>query len=84
MEEARVLGELMKAGWKPKEDNYLLRLGWWKNRGLIGSTEWVEHHGAELQQKAVAYINSDGNGRGFLYVQGSHTLEKMMGELQPT
>ena len=33
---------------------------------LLGSTEWVEKHEAELQQHAVVYINSDGNGRGFL------------------
>ncbi len=34
--------------------------------GLLGSTEWVEHHADELRQKAVVYINSDGNGRGAL------------------
>lgn len=39
------------------------------------------NHEKELQQKAVAYINSDGNGRGFLYAQGSHTLETMISEV---
>jgi len=34
-----------------------------------------------LQKKAVAYINSDGNGRGFYSAQGSHTLETFMGEV---
>src|SRR5699024_9094772 len=43
---------------------------------LLGSTEWVEDHAEELRQKAVAYINSDNNGRGFLYAGGSHSLEK--------
>ncbi len=35
----------------------------------------MRKHIDELKQKAVAYINSDGNGRGFLYAGGSHTLE---------
>ena len=42
---------------------------------LLGSTEWAEAHDKELQQHAVLYINSDGNGRGYLQVQGSHTLQ---------
>ncbi|CAN5323319.1 transferrin receptor-like dimerization domain-containing protein [soil metagenome] len=80
MEEARAISELMKTGWKPKRT--IIYCAWdAEEPGLIGSTEWVEHHAAELQQKAVAYINSDGNSRGFLDVQGSHTLEKMMGEI---
>lgn len=42
------------------------------------STEWVETHEKELKQKAVLYVNSDGNGRGFLYAEGSHALEPLM------
>lgn len=49
--------------------------------GLIGSTEWVEHHAAELQEHAVAYLNTDGNGRGFIDVGGSHVLEKFFNEV---
>jgi N-acetylated-alpha-linked acidic dipeptidase len=45
---------------------------------LLGSTEWAEAHATELKQKAVAYINSDGNGRGYLWVGGSHSLEKFI------
>lgn len=79
MEEARALSELMKTGWKPKRT--IIFCGWdGEEPGLIGSTEWVEHHASELQQKAVAYINSDSNGRGFLGVGGSHTLEKLVNE----
>ncbi len=79
MEEARALSELMKTGWKPKRT--IIFCGWdGEEPGLIGSTEWAEHHAAELQQKAVAYINSDGNGRGFFDAGGSHTLEKMVNE----
>jgi N-acetylated-alpha-linked acidic dipeptidase len=31
-----------------------------------------------LQRKAAVYINSDGNGRGFLNMSGSHTLERFI------
>ena len=80
MEEARVVGELAKKGQKPKRT--LIYCAWdAEEPGLIGSTEWVEDHQAELQQKVVAYINTDGNGRGFLGVGGSHTLQKMVGEV---
>lgn len=77
MEEARAIGELVKAGWKPKRT--IVYCAWdGEEPGLMGSTEWAEHHAVELQQKTVAYINSDGNGRGFLFVQGSHTFESLI------
>ena len=37
---------------------------------LLGSTEWAEAHADELRQKAVAYVNTDGNGRGYLGMAG--------------
>lgn len=49
--------------------------------GLIGSTEWVEKHRRELNSKAVAYLNTDGNGRGFVFIGGSHTLEGFLNEV---
>jgi N-acetylated-alpha-linked acidic dipeptidase len=77
MEEAKAIGELVKNGYKPKRT--LVYCAWdAEEPGLIGSTEWVEDHAAELKQKAVVYINSDGNGRGFLSVAGSHGLEAMI------
>jgi N-acetylated-alpha-linked acidic dipeptidase len=80
LEEARALGELVKTGWRPKRTLvYCLWDG--EEPGLLGSTEWVEAHADELRQKAVAYVNSDSNGRGFLYVGGSHTLEGFMNEV---
>lgn len=80
MEEARAISELVRSGWKPKRT--IVYCAWdGEEPGLIGSTEWAEHHEAELKQKVVAYINSDGNGRGFLSVQGSHTLESMISEV---
>lgn len=79
LEEAKSLGELLKTGWKPKRT--IIYCAWdGEEPGLIGSTEWAEDHANELQQKAVAYINSDGNGRGFLYAGGSHALEQMVTE----
>jgi N-acetylated-alpha-linked acidic dipeptidase len=47
---------------------------------LLGSTEWAEYHGQELQQHAAIYINSDGNDRGYLDVGGSHSLEAFVNE----
>jgi len=77
LEEARALGELMKQGWRPSRT--IIYCAWDAEEPmLLGSTEWVEEHDKELQQHAVAYINSDGNGRGYLDMQGSHTLERML------
>jgi len=41
----------------------------------------VEAHADLLKQKAAVYINGDNNGRGFLRVGGSHTLEKFVNEI---
>ncbi len=80
LEEARVLGEMSKKGWKPKRT--MMFCAWdGEEPGLLGSTEWVEDHDAELQQKCVAYINSDGNGRGYLGAGGSHALEVLVEEV---
>ncbi len=74
MEEARGIAELAKSGWRPART--LVFLAWdGEEPALLGSTEWAEHHAAELQRHAVAYINSDGTGRGFLRVDGSSSLE---------
>jgi N-acetylated-alpha-linked acidic dipeptidase len=80
LEEARAVGELVKAGWRPKRT--VVYCAWdGEEPGLLGSTEWAEAHAEELRRHAVAYINSDSNGRGFLDVAGSHTLEKFVGEV---
>jgi N-acetylated-alpha-linked acidic dipeptidase len=77
LEEARALGELVKQGWRPRRT--IVYAAWdGEEQGLLGSTEWVEHHQAELRDKAVVYINTDGNGRGFLNVGGSHALEAVV------
>lgn len=80
LEEARAVSELRKTGWKPKRT--IVYCAWdGEEPGLLGSTEWVEEHAEELQKKAVVYINSDENGRGFLEVGGSHALEPFMNEV---
>ncbi|HET9487711.1 MAG TPA: transferrin receptor-like dimerization domain-containing protein, partial [Chryseosolibacter sp.] len=80
MEEARAISELVKTGWKPKRT--IMYCAWdAEEPGLIGSTEWVEDHAGELKEKVVAYINSDGNSRGFLFADGSHTLETFITEV---
>ena len=77
LEEARALGELVKQGWKPRRS--IIYASWdGEEPMLLGSTEWAEEHDKELQQHAVAYVNSDGNGRGYLNAEGSHTLEHFM------
>ncbi|HKN35023.1 MAG TPA: M28 family metallopeptidase [Terriglobales bacterium] len=77
LEEARALGELQKQGWKPKRTIiYCLWDG--EEPGLLGSTEWAETHADELRRHNAVYINTDGNGRGYLFVGGSHTLEKFL------
>ena len=48
---------------------------------MLGSTEWVELHADRLRAQAVAYINTDGNSRGFLGMSGSHTLERFINEI---
>ena len=80
MEEARALGELAKTGWRPKRT--IIYAAWdAEEPGLLGSTEWVETHAEELKNKLAVYINTDSNGRGFLGIGGSHTLEKFINEV---
>ena len=78
--EARAVGTLAQAGWRPRRT--IVYAAWdGEEPGLLGSTEWVETHADELRKKAVAYINSDGNGRGFLGMGGSHSLETFINEV---
>lgn len=80
LETARTLAEMVRKGWKPKRT---ITLAFWDGEefGLIGSTEWMEKHADELNQKLVAYINADSSGKGRLNVGGSHSLESFMQEV---
>ena len=63
LEAARSLGELARNGWKPRRT--LVICEWdGEEPGLLGSTEWVEANLAELQAKAVAYLNTDVGATG--------------------
>jgi N-acetylated-alpha-linked acidic dipeptidase len=80
LEEARALGELRRQGWSPKRT--IVYCAWdGEEPALLGSTEWAEAHAADLQQHAVAYLNSDSNGRGFLDADGSHALEHFINDV---
>jgi N-acetylated-alpha-linked acidic dipeptidase len=80
MSEAKALGALAKDGWRPRRT--LVYCSWdGEEPGLLGSTEWAEAHDAELKQKAVLYLNSDGNDRGFLNADGSHSLQTFVNQV---
>ena len=80
MAEAKAIGALVKEGWKPKRT--LVYASWdGEEPGLLGSTEWVETHADELRRKAILYVNSDTNGRGFLRAGGSHSLQTLVNQV---
>src|SRR5207253_4082951 len=77
--EAKALGALVKSGWRPKRT--IVYASWdGEEPGLLGSTEWAEEHAEELRQKAVLYINTDLNGRGFFHADGSHGFQTMVNQ----
>jgi len=80
LEEARALGELLRQGWKPRRT--IIYCAWdGEEPMLLGSTEWVETHAEELRKHAAVYINTDGNDRGFLNLEGSHSLERAINDV---
>ncbi|MCH8334472.1 MAG: M28 family peptidase [Proteobacteria bacterium] len=78
--EARAVAMLAKDGRRPLR-TVIYAIWDAEEPGLIGSTEWVEHHAAELKQHAVAYINTDGSDRGFINIGGSHVLERFFNQI---
>jgi N-acetylated-alpha-linked acidic dipeptidase len=80
MAEAKAIGALAKAGWKPKRT--LVYTSWdGEEPGLLGSTEFAEAHADELRHKAVLYVNYDTNGRGVLFADGSHSFQHFVNEV---
>lgn len=62
LETVHGIGALLKSGWKPRRT--LVFASWdGEEFGLMGSTEWVEQHAAELSH-AVAYLNIDAGVSG--------------------
>jgi len=80
LSEAKALGELAKTGWRPSRT--IVYISWdGEEPMLLGSTEWAETHEAELKAKAIVYINTDGNGRGFLTAEGSHQYQHFINQV---
>jgi N-acetylated-alpha-linked acidic dipeptidase len=78
--EAKAIGALAKNGWRPKRT--LIYASWDAEEPmLLGSTEWTKAHATELKKKAVLYVNSDTNGRGFLTAAGSHDFQHMVNDI---
>ena len=80
LEEARALGALYREGWRPRRT--VVYAAWdGEEPILLGSTEWAEQHADDLRAKAVAYLNTDVNDRGFLDLSGSHVLERLLNQV---
>jgi len=78
--EAKAVAGLARAGDRPGRT--IVYAAWdAEEPGLIGSTEWAEHHAGELREHAVAYLNTDSNSRGFIGVGGSHVLERFLNQV---
>ncbi len=78
--EAKAIGGLVKQGWRPKRT--IVYTSWdGEEPMLLGSTEWAETHASELKKKAVLYVNSDTNGRGFFGVGGSQDFQHLVNEV---
>ena len=78
--EAKAVAELARAGQRPKRT--VIYAAWdAEEPGLIGSTEWAEHHADDLKEHAVAYLNTDGSSRGFINIGGSHVLERYLNQV---
>ena len=75
MSEAKALGMLYRLGLASRSERSSTPAWDGEEPGLLGSTEWAEQHADELQHKALLYINTDNNGRGFLSAEGSHDLQ---------
>jgi N-acetylated-alpha-linked acidic dipeptidase len=79
LEEARAYGTLLQQGWRPRR-TIVLALWDGEEQVLLGSTEWGETHADELRRSAVAYLNTDGNGRGRLSLDGAPALARLVSE----
>jgi N-acetylated-alpha-linked acidic dipeptidase len=79
MAEAKSIGALAKTGWRPKRT--IVYASWdGEEAGLLGSTEWAETHADELKRKAVLYVNSDENSRGYVQMRGSFQFQHLLNE----
>jgi len=78
--EAKAVAALAQSGERPLRT--VIYAAWdAEEPGLIGSTEWAEHHAEDLKKHAVAYLNTDGTSRGFIGIGGSHVLERFFNQI---
>lgn len=79
LSEAKAIGALARTGWRPART--IVYASWdGEEAGLLGSVEWAEAHADELKRKALVYINTDGNSRGFLRAEGSHDWQRLVNQ----
>ena len=78
LEVARCLGELAKAGTRPKRT--VVFAAWDAEEfGILGSTEWVEELRTTLQEKTIAYLNVDiAATGGRFYASATPSLRGLM------
>jgi hypothetical protein len=80
LECARALGELAKAGYRPKRTiRFALFSG--EEQGLHGSREYVKRHEAELAKTSVVLVHDTGTGK--VNGLGTHGQTKAMAVLGP-
>ncbi|XP_040591202.1 N-acetylated-alpha-linked acidic dipeptidase 2 isoform X2 [Mesocricetus auratus] len=64
---AQSFGKLVNRGWRPRRT--IIFASWDAEEfGLLGSTEWAEENAKILQERSIAYINSDSS------IEGNYTL----------
>jgi N-acetylated-alpha-linked acidic dipeptidase len=70
LEMARTLGELVQQGYRPRRT---IQFANWdgEEHGLLGSTEWVEHHKTLTSRNVVAYVNMDAAVSGDQFFAGA-------------
>ncbi|KAI9261068.1 hypothetical protein BY458DRAFT_516187 [Sporodiniella umbellata] len=70
LEVARVLGQMLQTGWRPRRT---IILASWdaEEYGLVGSTEWVEDNLKWLKDEAAVYINCDAAVAGHDFAVGA-------------
>jgi N-acetylated-alpha-linked acidic dipeptidase len=81
MSVARAMGEMMKAGWKPRRT--ILFVSWdGEEQGLLGSTEWVEDLATDLKAHTAVYVNRDAGAGGLNFnASAVHSLTPFVHEL---
>jgi N-acetylated-alpha-linked acidic dipeptidase len=81
LEMARTMGELVRQGYRPRRT---IQFASWdgEEQGLLGSTEWVEHHKTLTSRNVVAYVNMDAAVSGGQFFAGaSPTLRTLVQQI---